>query len=664
MAIRMQDCRSMCEPCQCPRCRFEMHMSSPLMNCQEKCTPSAKCCNMGGLPKENQPSFDNCQRPCWPKRLVPQEVSQNFHQGNPQKLPQELPPNRNCQPLRKMIYGQHSPGQANQEYRQQIPQQTSQQFSQQSPRKCCYQVPTQNLGQQSPRNYLQRPPGILFQKHPINIYQEDFEDDHYNGMRRRPCYCVTHEMGVQTDETECKSTKDQIQSPTSEEDKDSSVEYIAVTELTTKEVEVKHKTGAKDIYTERIQSVTHFPTGARERIAETPTGKKLQEEKQENTIIKDESKEDNMTPLRTLRQSELESMVESAKAEVPKADSKAETGELLYHQYETFERDFGDTKETVRRSTKKGRSAPGSPASRLSKTRTPTPRSATSRSPTSRSATPRTATPRSATPRSPISLTPSRGTPSSHKSIYRTPREDMSRSESGRDISPPLSPQSSATKSEQNTSIANNDDASSDNWDDKDEVMTPEVPKEEKRLPSEYDNVSTVHVRVTNRKEASVKRPNGKKSNDKITAVFESRVSQVLLKEQGEKKPGGKNPTEKNEQPKHPSEKKPSERKPEEKKPGANKPEKKKSKSFPPPKMEMKQGYPSNDLVCRFANPLKCRPTCRSFRFPCSPSNPFKSFNSFNSFNSFKHCPSRSPSTRQYDPIYGFGSKCIAYYCR
>ncbi|XP_016928011.3 neurofilament medium polypeptide isoform X2 [Drosophila suzukii] len=652
MAIRMQDCRSMSEPCQCPRCRFEMRMSSHLMNCQEKCTPSAKCCNMGGLPQENQPSFDNCQRPCWPKRSVPQEVSQNFHQGNSQKLPQESPLKWNCQPLRNIIYGQQSPGQANQEYRQQNPQQTTQQFSQQSPRKCCYQVPPQNFCQQSPQNYFQTPPGILFHKHPGNVCQEDFEDDHYNGqngMRRRPCYCVTHEMGVQTDETECKSTKDQSQSPTPEEPKDPSVEYIAVTEFTTKEVEVKHHTGAKDIYIERVQSVSHFPTTAREHITETPTRKKVQEEKHENNTIKDESKEDNIVPLRALRPSELEPIMESAKAEVPKVDSKAETGELLYYQYETFERDFGDSQETVKKSTKKGRSALGSPAPRLSKTRTPTPRSPISRSPTSRS--PGT--------RSPISLTPSRGSPTSHKSIYRTPREDMSRSESGRDISPPLSPQSSATKSEQNTSIGNDDDTSSDNSDDKDEEIKPEVPEEEERLPSDYDNVSTVHVRVTNRKEASVKRPNGEKSNDKITAVFESRVSEVLLKEQGEKKPGEKKPSKKNE-----GERQPGEKKPEEKKPSANKPEKKKSKGLPPPKMEMKRGYPSNDLVCRFANPPKCKPTCRSFRFPCPSSNPFKSFNSFNSFNSFKQCPSRSPSTRQYDPIYGFGSKCIAYYCR
>ncbi|XP_016947776.1 proteoglycan 4 [Drosophila biarmipes] len=628
MAIRMQDCRSMSEPCQCPRCRFGMHMSSHLMNCQEKCKASLKCCNMGGL-QENQQSFDNCQRPCWQNRPVPQEVSQNFPQGNPQKLPQESPQIWTCQPPRNVIYGQQFPRQANQDFRQPLPQEASQQFPQRSPRKCCYQG--QNCGQSSPRNYCQQPPGNLCQKHPGTVYQEDFEGNHcsgLNGMMRRSCFCVTHEMGVQTDETECRSPD---QSPSSQGSKE--LEYIAVNETTTKELEVKHHTGTKDIYISRVQSVTHFPTGTHEYITETQTVKNVSDEKQENKAMKEEPRPEDLIPHRALRHSELVPLIESIKAEVPRADSKAETGELLYQQYETFERDFLEPKETVKASTRKDRSALGSPASHLSKTRTPNPRSPASRS---------------SAPRSPDPGTPTRGSPSSPKHINRTPREDLSRSESGRDISPPLSQQSSATKSEQNTSIGNEDDVSkpfvmlsSDNSDDKDEDVEPKAPEERKRIPSDYDNVSTVHVRVTNRKEASAKRPHAKKSDEKITAVFESRVSQVLLKEKAEKKPSEK---------------------PAEKKPGANKP--KKPKTLPPPKMEMKRGYPSNDLVCRFASPPKCRPTFNSCRFPCPPSTPFKSFNSFKSFEQCPSCPPCPPSTRQYDPIYGFGSKCIAYYCR
>ncbi|KAH8358029.1 hypothetical protein KR084_000134 [Drosophila pseudotakahashii] len=648
----MQDCRSMSEPCQCPRCRCEMRMP-----CQEKCLPTVKCCNMVGFPLETQPSHDsrgrpaeNCQRTCWQNRSDPQEVFQNFTPGNPQKLPQDSARNWNCQPPLNCFYGQQSPRQVTQEPRQQFSQDSCQQFSQdscqqfpqRSQRKCCFQLPSQNCGQQSPRKCCQQPTGSQF--------QIDFEEDNYNGenrSRRRFCYCVTHEMGVQTEAEECKCKRDQTEGPcpmkeeaeeckckryqtdtpcpmedeaeeckckrNQDQIQDSpEVEYISVTELTTKEMEVKHHTGTKDIFIEKVQSVTRFPTDPHQPITKMHTEEKYQNKKPEKNTIQEEINENDIVPLRTLRKSELEPMVESLKAEVPKSGSESETGELIYHKYETYERDFGDSKKTVKKSTNKVKTPVGSPPSRLSKARSPTNRSPTSRSPT-------------------------RGSPTPQKPVSRSPREDISRSESGKDTG--------ASNSDLNTSVVNDEDISkpfviisSDNSDDKEQEITPKVPKERKRIPSDYDNVSTVHVRVTNRKEAFVKRPNAKESNENMTAVFESRVSQVMLKKPGEKKTD--------------------EKKPGEKKPGERKPSEKKPKILPPPKMEMKQGYPSNDLICRFANPPKSRPTCRTFRFPCPPSN------SFNSCKSFNPCPTRIPSTRQYDPIYGFGSKCVAYYCR
>ncbi|XP_070068564.1 muscle M-line assembly protein unc-89 isoform X2 [Drosophila takahashii] len=622
----MQDCRLMTEPCQCPRCRCEMRLP-----CQEKCLSSVKCCNMGGLPLETQASYDSrgrqaecCQRSCWQNRSDPLEVFQNFTPGNPQKLPQESARNWNCQPPLNCFYGQQSSRQVTQEPRQQFPQDScqqfsqdsyqqfpqkpSQQFAQRSQRKCCFQLPPQNCCQQ-----------------PRNMFQENFEGQ--NITRRRSCYCVTHEMGVQTDECKCKRDqredykckKDQTETacptdeeegcrckrdetetpcPCREESQDSmELDYIAVTELTTKEMEVKHRTGTKDIFIEKVQSVTHFPTDPNQAITKIHTVEKTQKKKPE------EITENDIVPLRPLRKSELEPIVESMKAEVSKSGSNSETGELIYHKYETYERDFGDSKKTVEKSINKVKTPVGSPPSRIS--------------------------------RSPNNRSPTRGSPT--KPLSRSPTDNISRSESGKDTG--------ASNSDQNTSIVNDEDISSDNSNDKEEEMPMEkertpsdsdnekVPNERKRIPSDYDNVSTVHMRVTNRKEASVKRPNAKESNGNMTAVYESRVSQVMVRERAKKKP---------------DEKKPSEKKPRQKRP----------KILPPPKMEMKQGYPSNDLICRFANPPKCRPTCRTFRFPCPPSN------SFNSCKSYNQCPSRIPSTRQYDPIYGFGSKCIAYYCR
>ncbi|KAI8035954.1 hypothetical protein M5D96_011387 [Drosophila gunungcola] len=164
----------------------------------------------------------------------------------------------------------------------------------------------------------------------------------------------------------------------------------------------------------------------------------------------------------------------------------------------------------------------------------------------------------------------------------------------------------------------------------------PTVPKAREKRSSDYDNVSTLRLRVTKRKEQSVKRPNATESLRNVTSVYESTVTQMIVK-----KPKPK-----------PKPMKLEARKPVPEKKKPRKLQKQIPRPKHPPETVMKHGYPSNDLVCRYENPPKCRPNANTTRFrcPCPPSS------------CRSQCPMCPASTTQYDPIYGFGSHCVAYY--
>lgn len=158
-------------------------------------------------------------------------------------------------------------------------------------------------------------------------------------------------------------------------------------------------------------------------------------------------------------------------------------------------------------------------------------------------------------------------------------------------------------------------------------VINRNVPKPR---ASDFDNRSTVHVKVVNRQETVSKRPN--RDSIKKMAVYERRISELRVKDLPEEETEETTPATTPE--------------PE------PKPEPKKPKRKRMPKMEMKHGYPSNDLVCRMHRPPRkqlcppcCGAVCRGYSFPC-----------------FGPCAS-GPCPRQCDPIYGFGSMPIAYYC-
>ncbi|XP_017096522.3 uncharacterized protein [Drosophila bipectinata] len=69
--------------------------------------------------------------------------------------------------------------------------------------------------------------------------------------RRKPrcCYVVTHEQGIQTDDTESESKESQTPEP----------EIFEIREITMQETEVTHRTGEKEIEITEQQSVTKFP---------------------------------------------------------------------------------------------------------------------------------------------------------------------------------------------------------------------------------------------------------------------------------------------------------------------------------------------------------------------------------------------------------------------
>ncbi|XP_041565849.1 uncharacterized protein LOC108141633 isoform X2 [Drosophila elegans] len=570
--------RSLGNQCQFDQQRYRM--PSPYQN---KCIPFA---NFGNWPHSTILSYDSraqagsCQRVCWQNGSDTQEVTHDFSVRNPQQLSKVSPRNCDCKPSGNYNFGQSCPGQFTkeaplqfaQQSRQIFPQLSPHQFIQQSPqqithdarqqfllescqpfpeescsqrssRKCYFQLPPQNCCQLAPPNCFQLIPRICF--------QGICEDNGPSKCPKRCSFTITHEMGVQTDEMECEVTK--VQSPKPEEP-----EILAVTELTTEELEVKHRTGKRDIIVKEIQSVTRFPNDGSDAVTEVETrnnikqvsrsGKKLREETQKTKTSRGNSRKEDVITDRVIRQSELDPIVESFKAETGNKPDSSQEEQLIYEKYETFERDFN---------------TPQHP------------------------------------PRSPIS---------------HSPLEDTSRSESGKDMFSP------------------NEERSSVSSVDKIKKKKPKVPKVRKKRSSEYDNVSTLRLRVTKRKEQSVKRPNARESQKNVTSVYESTVTQMIVKKPKPKKSEPTNPE------------------PEKKKP--RKPEKKWPKPKHPPETGMKHGFPSNDLVCRYENPPKCRPNANttSFRCPRPPSS------------CRSQCPMPPASTTQYDPIYGFGSHCVAYY--
>ncbi|XP_044317290.1 muscle M-line assembly protein unc-89 isoform X2 [Drosophila rhopaloa] len=647
----MLRCRSMSEPCQCVQYRYGMPMSY-----QEQCMPAVKYRNFGYFPQKTSLSYNSraqagsCPRPCCPNRSDPQEVIQDFAAKNSQQLPQESPRNCNFQPSRNYNFGQQSPRQVPQEARQQFSQQSPpqcfqqsppqffqqspQQFSQQSPqqarqqfpqescqpfpqgssRKCYFQLTSQNCGQQSPQNCGQQSQNC-FQPNPQNCFQNNFEDDRGRNFPQRCSCSITHEMGVQTDEMDCEVKKDQTPKPEEpkkteeipEESKDLvEPDIIEVTEFTTKEMEVNHRTGEKEIILSEVQSVTHFPIDGTKAFTETQTrskitqvsgsGTNLRQETQSKKTVRAKTKKEAVIPHRVLRESELEPIMESLKEQSGNRSASSVAEELVYQEYEAFESDFKNPNEPQ--------------------------------------------------------LT------SYHSPISQSPVEHMSRSESGKDMS-----------LEDRTSHSNNSVEQDDEKSTNSEVKLVEKPTvikgKRRKKSSELSNVSTVHVRVTNRKEASVMRPNASRDSQRnLTSVFQSRVEQMIVKKRKEKKPEVKKPEEKKPEEKKPEEKTPEEKKPEPKEPEKRIPEQRKPEEKPKKKKpqekkpkrklfqqtEMKHGYPSDDLVCRYANPPKCRPNTSFFRCPRPPSS------------CCRQCPSSPPKPIQYDPIYGFGSKVIAYY--
>ncbi|EDV56776.2 uncharacterized protein Dere_GG20047 [Drosophila erecta] len=525
------DYRSMNESCQCPRCRCEIRLPSQPMPCPEKCSP------------EKYMMCGSEQRPRWQKRPGPQEVFQNFSQRNSQTLSQESAQNWSFQPPPNCFCGQQTSMRAQPDYSQQFSQEYSQQFLPNLTQQCSQQAPCISCcGQQKHQNCCQSPCA--------------------NWMR--PCCRITHEIGVQTDEMECEIKP----------------EYIAITDITTKELEVKHRTGKTETIIERVQSVTHFPVTDTQFLGE-------------NGQI-DKAMEDDVVPNRAMRNSELEPMLDSIRAKVPKSEHNSGKEQLVYQEYAKSERDFNDPKAKVEKTIVKLKTPLDSPES-LSKSRSPSNISSPSRVPSEDDFDDPKATVEK-------TIIKDKSPLDSPEPPSRMPNEDKAH--------PSLPRVISSISAEDPSVVKDEDGSNSTDIDVNDHKES--IEKEKKVVHSESDNVSTVHVKVTNRKEASVKSHPDREPTK--TAIFESSVSQVLVK-------------------KH-------EKKPEEKKP-----------KRPPPKVELKLGYPPNDLVCRYADPPACRPTCGSTRCPCPPSI------------SCNQCPPCPPSTRQCDPIYGFGSMCVGYYC-
>ncbi|XP_043644155.1 uncharacterized protein LOC122613826 isoform X2 [Drosophila teissieri] len=575
------DYRAMNEPCQCPRCRCEHRLPNQPMPCQQKCFPDKYV--MCGAE----------QRPGWQKRPDPQEVFQNFSQRNPQTLSRESAQSWSFQPPPNCFCGQQPPTRAQPNYSQQFSKEYSQQFLHNSTHQCSQKSPYNTCcGQQNRQNCFQ-PPCAKWQ---------------------RPCCCITHEVGVQTDEVEC------VIEP--------KPEYIAVTDITTKEVEVKHRTGKTETIIETVQSVTHFPVTDSQYLWDS-----------------DNATEDDVVPNRAMRNSELHPMLESMRAKVPKSERKSTMEELVYHEYAKSERDFNDSQATVEKTIFKDLPEPQSKSKPPSYTPPP------SRQPSGETSHPRLVSEKierdSDEPKATIGKAKFKDkTPLNSPESTQSP-QSKSRSSSyvqppsrlhNEELSQPPLPRAISSISQEDPSLVKDegeDESDSSSTDIDAHEHKEFIEKEKVVVPADSDNVSTVHVKVSNRKEASVKHHHDREP--KKTAIFESSVSQVLVK-------------------KKPEEKKPEEKKPEEKKPEEKKPEEKKLKR-PPPKVELKLGYPPNDLVCRYANPPVCRTTCASSRCPRPPSI------SCNKCPSCPACPSCPPSTRQCDPIYGFGSTCVGYYC-
>ncbi|EDW56919.1 protein PRRC2C [Drosophila sechellia] len=546
------DYRAMNESCQCPRCRYELRLSNQPMPCHEQCFPE-KYLMCGSDP-----------RPRWQNRPDPREVFQNFSQRNPQILSQESAQSWSFQHPPNCFCGHQTPIRALPDHSQQFSQEYSQQCSQQSP---C----VSRCGHQNRQNCFQPPcPNWT-----------------------RPCCCITHEVGVQTDEAdECEISEPEIIEP----------EYIAITDITTKEMKVKHRTGKTETIIEKVQSVTRFPVTETQRLGEIDN---------ETKFVRDKAEEEDAIPHRPMRHSELEPLLESMRAEVPRTESKDAKEELVYQEYEKTERDFDDPEAKVEKIiiNVKIPDLPEAKASNSSQPNgIPPPSQLPSTPPPSRQ--PSGIPPPSQLPSTPPpSRQPSDIAPPSRLPNSITPPSQLP----NKDTSQPSIPGDISSISVEDPSLVKNDvtsDSSSKDlvvYDQKELVET-----EMKEGHSESDIVSTVHVKVTNRKEASMRRHHDGEPNK--TAFFESSVSQVLIKK--------------------------AEKKLEEKKP-----------KRPPPKVEVKLGYPPNDLVCRYANPPRCRPKRVSCRCPCPPSI------------SCNQCPSCPRSTSQCDPIYGFGGMCVGYYC-
>ncbi|XP_039483852.1 proteoglycan 4 isoform X1 [Drosophila santomea] len=559
------DYRAMNESCQCPRCRCEIRLPNQPMPCQQKCFP------------EKYVMRGSEQRPSWQKRSDPQEVFQNFSQRNPQTLSRESAQIWSFQPPPNCFCGQQPPSRAQPNYSQQFSKEYSQQFLPSPTQQCTQQSPCISCcGQQNRQNCFQPPCANWL----------------------RPC-CVTHEVGVQTDEVEC--------------DIEIKPEYIAITDFTTKEVEVKHRTGKTETIIETVQSVTHFPVTETQYLRDT-------DKAIEDDVVP------NGVPNRAMRNSELQPMLESIRAKVPKSERKSTMEELVYHEYAKSERDFNDPKATVEKTILKDLPEP------QSKSRPPSYTPPSSRQPSGDTSQPRSVNDE---PKATVGKTMFKD-----KSPVDSPDSPQSKSRSSSYIQPPSRlhnedqsqaplPRAISSISQEDPPLVKDEDESSDSssTDIDAHEHKDSIEKEKIVVPAGSDIVSTVHVKVTNRKEASVKQHHDREP--KKTAIFESSVSQVLIK------------------------KKPEEKKPEEKKPEVKKPEEKKPKR-PPPKVEVKLGYPPNDLVCRYANPPVCRPTSGSTRCPRPQSI---------SCNKCPSCPPCPPSTRQCDPIYGFGSTCVGYYC-
>lgn len=227
-------------------------------------------------------------RPRWQNRPDPREVFQNFSQRNPQILSQESVQSWSFQHPQNCFCGHQPPMRALPDHSQQFSQEYSQQCSQQSP---C----VSRCGQQNRQNCFQPPcPNWT-----------------------RPCCCITHEVGVQTDEMdECEP------------------EYIAITDITTKEMKVKHRTGKTETIIEKVQSVTQFPVTETQRLGENDYEPKYVQDK-------------DAIPYRAMRHSELEPLLVSMRAEVPITESKDAKEEIVYQEYEKTERDFDDPKAKV-----------------------------------------------------------------------------------------------------------------------------------------------------------------------------------------------------------------------------------------------------------------------------------------------------------------------------